>query len=80
MNRIFEVLEEEGIGRDDFETSNFNIVPGVSIEKGGAPSIVGYQVTNSLVIRIYDLEKVGVIMQVAIEAGGGINFNLSHFR
>jgi uncharacterized protein YggE len=70
MNRIFEVLEDEGIGRDDFETSNFNIVPQRQYRKGGAPLIVGYQVTNSLVIRIYDLEKVGVIMQAAIEAGG----------
>lgn len=70
MNRIFEVLEEEGIGRDDFETENFNITPQRQYRKGGAPLIVGYQVTNSLVIRIYDMEKVGVIMQAAIEAGG----------
>jgi len=70
MNRIFEVLEEEGIGRDDFETENFNISPQRQYRKGGAPLIVGYQVTNSLVVRIYDMEKVGVIMQDAIEAGG----------
>ena len=70
MNRIFEVLEEEGIGRDDFETENFNITPERQYRKGGAPLIVGYKVTNSLVIRIYELGKVGVIMQAAIEAGG----------
>ena len=51
----FEVLEEEGIGRDDFETENFNITPERQYRKGGAPLIVGYKVTNSLVMSSIDV-------------------------
>ena len=34
------------------------------------PLITGYQVTNSLVLRIRELDRVGEIMQAAIDAGG----------
>ena len=34
------------------------------------PLITGYQTTNSLLVRIHDLDRVGEVMQATIDAGG----------
>ena len=41
--------------------------------------ITGYQVSNFLVIRIYELDRVGEVMQATIDAGGN-NFESLTFR
>ncbi len=78
IQAIFEVLEEMGVDEDDFETENFNISPQRQYRNGSAPQITGYQVTNSLVVRIYDLDAVGEIMQAAINSGGNHFESLSY--
>jgi len=68
--KIFGVLNELGIAKDDYETERFQLLPQRQYRKGLAPLITGYQVTNSLVLRIRELDRVGEIMQAAIDAGG----------
>lgn len=68
--KIFRVLEDLGLSMNDLETDRFQLVPQREYRKGLAPLITGYQVTNSLVLRIRELDRVGEIMQAAIDAGG----------
>ena len=70
VRRIFKVLSEKGIQQDDYETTRFQLIPQRQYRKGQPPLITGYQVSNVLVVRIYNLDKVGEIMQAAIDAGG----------
>ncbi len=78
MEKIFENLHREGIEEEDVETSNFNLAPQREYRKNLPPLIVGFQVSNTLMVKIHDLEKVGVVMQAAIEAGGN-NFQSLEF-
>jgi len=68
--KIFGVLDKLGLEKKDFETDSFQLIPQRQYRKGLPPLISSYQVTNSLMVRIRDLEMVGEIMQSAIEAGG----------
>ncbi len=70
ITKIFRVLEDLGLSMNDLETDRFQLVPQREYRKGLAPLITGYQVTNSLVLRIRELDRVGEIMQAAIDAGG----------
>ena len=76
--QIFKALEAAEIPSDDFETSRFQLTPQREYRKGLSPLITGYQVTNSLIVRIYDLDRVGEIMQEAVDAGGN-NFESLSF-
>lgn len=83
MNDVLEAMRAEGIEERDLQTANFNIQPryvypeprdGVRPE----PRIVGYQVSNSLTVRIRDLDRLGVILDTSVtlgvNQGGGISF------
>lgn len=70
IRSVISALSKMGLGEDDFETTRFQISPQRQYRKDQPPLISGYQVTNALVVRIQDLERVGEIMQAAIDAGG----------
>jgi len=78
MEKILENLEREGIEEKDIETTNFNLTPQREYRKNLPPLIVGFQVSNTLMVKIHDLDKVGEVMQAAIEAGGN-NFQSLEF-
>ena len=76
--KIFRVLKDLGLNKNDLETDRFQLLPQRQYRKGLAPLITGYQVTNSLVLRIRELDRVGEIMQSAIDAGGNNFESLSY--
>lgn len=83
MSEVLAAMQAEGIAERDLQTSNFNIQPRyvypepVDGERP-APRIVGYEVSNSLTVRIRDLERVGAILDTSVtlgvNRGGGIRF------
>lgn len=83
MAAVLTELKAAGIEERDLQTTGFSIAPQYRQEKndtGGfeAPEIVGYQVTNSLTLRIRDLAKLGEVIdrsvKLGINQGGEINF------
>jgi len=83
MSEVLAAMQAEGIAERDLQTSNFNIQPRyvypepVDGERP-APRIVGYEVSNSLTVRIRDLERVGAVLDTSVtlgvNRGGGIRF------
>ena len=78
VSRIISILSKLGIDDDDYETTRFQLTPQTQYRKGQSPLITGYRVSNSLAVRIYDLDRVGEIMQAAIDAGGNNFESLSY--
>ena len=76
--KIFDVLEEMGVVEEHYETARFHITPQRQYRKGLPPLVTSYQVSNIIVVRIYDLDRVGEIMQTTIDAGGN-NFESLSF-
>ena len=70
MNSIIQAMKDEGVEAKDLKTTSFNISPRYDYTKDYAQRILaGYEVSQQLQVKIRDLEKVGVIIQEATNAG-----------
>jgi uncharacterized protein len=81
MAAVLKALKEEGIADKDLQTSGFSIQPQYSYpENDGqrAPELTGYQVTNTVTVRLRDLAKLGALLDktvtLGVNQGGDIRF------
>ncbi|WP_173932047.1 SIMPL domain-containing protein [Chelativorans sp. Marseille-P2723] len=82
MRRVIGALQESGVEDRDLQTSGLAVEPRYVYpnERNGEaqPRIVGYQVTNGLIVRVRDLSKVGAIIDesvtLGVNQGGNISF------
>lgn len=77
MNAILAALRARGIPGEDIQTSNFNISPEYSYQESFIDSVrrnervlVGYLVTNTVNVRIGDLDIVGATVDDVAQSGG----------
>lgn len=77
MNKIFELLKAQGIAEEDFHTGYYSIWPERNYF-GETTELVGYRVSNQVIVKIRDLDKVGEIIALALEEGAN-NVNDIHF-
>ncbi len=94
MNAVIASVKSQGVEDKDLKTTNFNISPRyewydstncplyASYCYPGQRVLVGYEVTQSLQVKIRDLAKVGDIVQGATEAGanevGDLQFTIDN--
>ena len=77
MNKIIEFLKNSGIEDKDLKTTTFRISPRYEWRNGsefsypltGQRVLVGYEVTQSLQVKIRDMLKIGVLIEGATNAG-----------
>ncbi len=78
--RVLNQLENNGISKDEIETSYYNIYPEYDYTQEGQ-KLKGYKTVNTLKIKTKDFSKIGKIVDVSVNAGAtviqGINFELS---
>jgi len=84
MAAVTAALRAEGVEAKDMQTSNFAIYPqyrhSQPKEDGSVepPQVVGYEVTNTLTVKIRDIAKVGAILdrsvKLGVNQGGQISF------
>jgi uncharacterized protein YggE len=87
MQRVFDAVQAEGVAEDDIVTTSFNVYPQqiwkeIREESGSysAPEIVGYVVSNTVQIKIRDLDTVGAVVDAAAdEAGDLVRINTIQF-
>ena len=91
MRAVFDLLRSRfGIAEKDMSTSNFAIKPVYEHypKEPGKPTppprLVGYDVSNTLTVRVRDLNKLGTIIDAVVRAGAnrvqGISFGFSDRR
>ncbi|MFN8487137.1 MAG: SIMPL domain-containing protein [Caldilineaceae bacterium] len=78
---VLEVLKKQGIAEKDIQTSGFSIfAERFSQEGSGNGDQVRYHVSNNVMVVIRNLDKVGDVLDAAIEAGAnniyGVDFSL----
>ncbi len=87
MNAVIESVKSQGVEEKDLKTTNFSIYPRYEYEKvevdiyssyypTGKRTLVGYDVNQSLQIKIRDLTKIGAIIQGATDKGANEVSNL----
>jgi len=72
MQALVDALEAAGVAIEDIQTEVIRLYPRYeqAPESKGQGELVGYTATNMVEVRIRDLEKVGEILDTAVQAGG----------
>jgi uncharacterized protein YggE len=66
---LTDFLTKQGIDEKDIKTTGYNIYPQYSYPQNGRPVITGYQVNQSVQVKVRDLEKVDTILDGVVSAG-----------
>jgi uncharacterized protein YggE len=83
MSDVLGALKTSGIAERDLQTSGFSVQPQYRFPQGTdgqqlPPELIGYQVSNSLTVRVRDLSKLGAIIDqsvtLGVNQGGDIQF------
>ncbi|WP_160009722.1 SIMPL domain-containing protein [Rhizobium sp. 18055] len=83
MSDVLGALKKAGIAERDLQTSGFSVQPQYRFPQGTdgqqlPPELIGYQVSNSLTVRVRDLSQLGPIIDQAVtlgvNQGGDIQF------
>jgi len=69
MNKVIDFLKSYGIDEKDIKTTNYNLYPQYTYENNKIPQIMGYQINQTLNIKVKDLNKVGEILQKGVSMG-----------
>lgn len=78
MNAVINFIKGQGVEDKDVKTTNFNIYPRYEYQNveteiypypPGKRVLVGYEVTQSLEVKIREMAKIGVIIEGAAKAG-----------
>ncbi len=82
MNEIINSMKNLGVEEKDLKTTTFNIYPRYDyVERAsfvqGTRVLAGYEITQSLQVKIRDLDKIGQIIESATDAGANQVGNLS---
>jgi uncharacterized protein YggE len=81
MNTLFAALKEGGIEDKDVQTSNFMVQPRYNFQENKAPELVGYDVSNTVTVKIRKLGDLGLLLDKLVQAGSnqinGIGFQIS---
>jgi uncharacterized protein YggE len=71
MNSVINFLKGFGVEEKDIKTTNYRLYPRYNYEDRRIPQIIGYEITQTLEIKIRNLEKIGEILEQSV--GVGIN-------
>ena len=78
MDAVLAQLKAAGIAEKDIQTSDYSIYPQRNNPgPNSASEIAGYQVTNTVMVTIRNLNQVGQVLDQAIQAGANNIVNIS---
>ncbi|MEX1064059.1 MAG: SIMPL domain-containing protein [Candidatus Paceibacterota bacterium] len=67
--KVVNFLKEQNVEDKDIKTISYNIYPQYTYPRFGQPEITGYQVNQTLEVKIRDLDNVSDILDGAVTAG-----------
>jgi len=73
MAKIMDALKANNIADKDIQTQQFNVYPEYSYDQtSGTQSINGYNVTNTVNVKLRDINHVGTLIDAVVAAGGNL--------
>lgn len=73
MDKLIAAIKAKGVKAVDMQTSGFSLSPQYDYsptQAGGQPRFIGYQVSNQLRITTKEIDKIGMLLDTMIAAGG----------
>jgi uncharacterized protein len=81
MQRVLSALRRLGVAEARIQTTRIELQPRYDRPRDQPPTVVAYQATNQVVVRLDDIDLVGRVVDAAVEAGAnrvtGIRFEIS---
>lgn len=70
MDRVVDRLKALGIAARDIQTANFNLNPQYDYDReNGRQNFTGYQVSNTVQVKLRDLERAGEVLDALVAVG-----------
>jgi uncharacterized protein len=70
MEATIKTLRDAGVEKKDIQTSNLSVGARYDYSReGAAPRLIGYQATNTVSVKLRNLEKAGGVIDKAVSAG-----------
>lgn len=69
---VLGALRALGLGNDQLSTVNYNVYPEQRYQEGKDPEIVGYNVTNTVLVDVRKLNQVGPVIDAALSHGANM--------
>ena len=82
MQRVQDVLKQQGVADKDVQTQSFSISPQYDYSDRATPRITGYQVNNQVQVTVRKLDSASEVLDATVAAGGdavrvnGISFEV----
>jgi len=68
--KVIDALKNQGVAEKDIQTTNFSIYPQQQYDTQGKPTgEIIYLVDNSVIVTVRDIDKVGKVLDAAVQAG-----------
>lgn len=69
MDKVMAAIRASGIAERDIQTSGINLNPQYKYVENQPPSIVGYQASNNVNVKVRDLSKLGKVLDAFVANG-----------
>jgi uncharacterized protein YggE len=76
---VLAALRTLGIANDQLSTINYNVYPEQRYDQGKDPVIVGYNVTNTILVDVRKLNQVGPVIDAALSHGANMITSLQFY-
>jgi uncharacterized protein len=76
---IFDALHALGLESDQLSTVNYNVFPEQRYEPNKEPVVIGYNVTNTLLVDVKKLSQVGPVIDAALSKGANMITSLQFY-
>ena len=76
---VLTALRSLGLGNDQLSTVNYNVYPEQRFDQGKEPAIIGYNVTNTVLVDVRKLNQVGPVIDAALSHGANMITSLQFY-
>lgn len=76
---VFDALRALGLEADQLSTINYNVYPEQRYEPNREPVVIGYNVTNTLLVDVKKLSQVGPVIDAALSKGANMITSLQFY-
>ena len=70
MQALIDSVKANSVAEKDIQTTQLSIYPQYDYSMGGSGKLVGYQITNTVNVKVRDINKTSDVLDAAVAAGG----------
>ncbi|CAN5310911.1 SIMPL domain-containing protein [soil metagenome] len=79
QQRVIAAIRALGVPNDRISTTQYNVLPDYRYEPNREARLVGYRVTNTVVVELHQLDRVGPVLDASLGAGANMITGLQFY-